>query len=267
MLSKSELKGYTMAEIRLHPFTGERIIVNERRLQRPTVLEGLEDREKECPFCPTSTKRHPGLPQNYETISIINLFSALTEYPESVISEKNTIYQKMDALGICEVVLYTDNHDMMFYNQPIEKIISIIELWQEREHKLGRNKLIKYVYTFENRGVGVGVTIHHPHGQIYALPFIPPYISQKLNSSKNYYKQQSSCLHCQIILQEKATNVRIVNENAYFIAFAPFYSRLLYEIHVYPKRHLQYLSELNTPEIEGLALIIKEVRRKYDRLL
>ena len=30
------------------------------------------------------------------------------------------------------------------------------------------------MFCFENRGEEIGVTLNHPHGQIYAYPFITP---------------------------------------------------------------------------------------------
>lgn len=255
-----------MVEIRLHPFTKERIIINEKRMLRPTVLNKSDNEDIECPFCSNSTQRHPGLPKNYEAISVINLYSALTENPENVTQDFNPQFQKIEAYGICEVVLYSDNHHWLFHSEPIDEIIKIIQLWKNREYILGSNPKIKYVYIFENHGVGVGVTIHHPHGQIYALPFIPPYIVLQLENSEIYFKENSGCLQCQIIKSELVQKIRILIENETFVAFSPFYSRLLFEIHIYPKRHIQYLSDLNQLEERDLAHILQEVRRKYDLL-
>ncbi|WP_455141390.1 galactose-1-phosphate uridylyltransferase [Candidatus Hodarchaeum mangrovi] len=253
-----------MAEIRFDPFSQDYIIVNDKRLKRPIIAE----KEDDCPFCANSKKRHPGLPLQYSAISIENLYPALSmDNP----SEKHpfdvrTLYSKTNAIGRCEVILYSDDHELLFYNQPQSLTMSIIELWIQRYTELSQLKKIKYIFIFENRGSHIGVTIHHPHGQLYALSIIPPKIIRELELTGKYFKSTQKCLQCDIINEEKRENKRIISENEHFIAFCPFYSKWLYEVHLVPKRHVTNLSDLLMIEKEALAIILQHVRKKFDKL-
>ena len=75
--------------------------------------------------------------------------------------------------GRCEVILYTPDHDATFWSLGVDRVRKVVDLWAERSERLGGREDISYVLVFENRGVEVGATITHPHGQIYAFDFVP----------------------------------------------------------------------------------------------
>ena len=110
------------------------------------------------------------------------------------------------------------------------------------------------------------MTLHHPHGQIYAFPFIPPVPKQELEAAKQHKEKHGTCLYCDILKQEKADQVRIVCENSSFAAFVPFYARFPYEVHIFSKRHVGSLLDLTDDEAADLACILKELITGYDRL-
>jgi UDPglucose--hexose-1-phosphate uridylyltransferase len=72
------------------------------------------------------------------------------------------------------VVVYTDDHDGSFGTLAPQRAEALMWVWRHRYAELGEREDIDYVFIFENRGVEVGVTLHHPHGQIYGYPFLPP---------------------------------------------------------------------------------------------
>jgi UDPglucose--hexose-1-phosphate uridylyltransferase len=131
---------------------------------------------------------------------------------------------------------------------------------------LSKLEFVKYVFIFENKGEAIGVTLHHPHGQIYAYPFVPPRILRELEQSKKHSDETNRCLLCDILNEEKSDGRRIVAENESFAAYIPFFARYPYETHIIAKRHLQDLTQLSKNEQTDLALILKQVLVAFDRL-
>jgi UDPglucose--hexose-1-phosphate uridylyltransferase len=127
-------------------------------------------------------------------------------------------------------------------------------------------EFVKYVFIFENKGKEIGVTLHHPHGQIYAYPFVPPLVQKELAESKKHHDKTGSCLLCNILAQEKTDGRRIVAENESFAAYIPFFARYPYEVHISAKRHLQDITALNVREQVELAEILKQITAAYDKL-
>ncbi len=200
-----------------------------------------------------------------------NRFPTFSENPNRVDNKKLNIgsdfqYKLKESRGICEVVCYTSNHNLYLEDLPLEKINNLINVWKDRYLILGGKKFIKYVLIFENKGEEIGVTLSHPHGQIYAFSYIPPIILEELKSSKKFYRKNKKCIHCKIIERELKDRVRIITANKDFIAFIPFYAGWPYEVHIYPLRHLESLCQLNDRETNSLALVIKELISRYNKL-
>ena len=105
--------------------------------------------------------------------------------------------------GICEVVLYSDDHDATLASMSERRIRNLIEVWADRYKELGSLDFVGYVFIFENKGEAIGVTLHHPHGQIYAYPFVPPRPQKELEAAREYRSQnEGRCLHCDLLSQE-----------------------------------------------------------------
>jgi UDPglucose--hexose-1-phosphate uridylyltransferase len=94
----------------------------------------------------------------------------------------------------CEVVVYTPEHDLTLARLPAERVRLLVDVWADRYQELGSRAEVAYVYIFENKGEEVGVTLHHPHGQIYALPFIPPFAAAELAAPREH-RRSGQCLH------------------------------------------------------------------------
>lgn len=209
---------------------------------------------------------------NYDIVVFENKFPTFGKNPDKldfndeVNSENILSYSKMRSKGICEVVCYTSNHDLYLEDLPLEKINNLVNVWRDRYLVLGKKEFIKYVFIFENKGKEIGVTLSHPHGQIYAFPYIPPIALEELRSSQKFYRKNKKCLHCEIIKKELKDKERIIIENKDFIAFIPFYARWPYEVHIYCLRHLGSLCELDDREVTSLSKIIKELVNRYNKL-
>jgi len=250
-----------MSELRFNPILREWVITATHRQERP-LLVSEEDSKKSCPFCVPAEE----VPEPYSMVCLPNRFPSLHLQPPQPGIKGDDFYKVLPSQGAAEVVLYSSDHKTTLSQQSVRKITSLISLWQERYRVLGRKKFVRYVFIFENKGEVIGVTMPHPHGQIYAFPFIPPVIERELSSSESYLKEEGRCIHCEVIKKEKEEGRRIISENKDFLAFIPFYARWPYEVHIYPQRHILSLSEFEEEEKGSLAEILKVVLSRYDHL-
>lgn len=214
-----------------------------------------------CPFDPGSGH----VPDDYDVLIYPNDFAAFTPDSEPFSPEPG-LFRKTGARGVCDVVLYHPQHNLPPSQMSVEHWGKVAELWRQRFAELARNPDIQYVYIFENTGVAIGVTMPHPHGQIYAFPFVPPFIQTELDSAGEHFRHQKECLYCRILKEELADGRRLVTENAAFVDFVPFFARYPGETQIYSRRHFGSLAEMTEQEISGLAAMIKTMRMKYDSL-
>jgi UDPglucose--hexose-1-phosphate uridylyltransferase len=167
--------------------------------------------------------------------------------------------------GRCEVVCYTPVHDSSLGAQTVEHIQDLIEVWRDRTIELGRLPNVRYVYIFENRGEAIGVTLSHPHGQIYAYPFVPPVVRRELHTEAAHMRKTGRCLYCDV-LEGETSGERTVLRDERWIAFVPAFARWPYEVHLAPLRHHGGLTDLDAGDDESFARLLKGLLEKYDRL-
>jgi len=246
------------SELRWNPILKEWVAIAAHRQERPQMPKDW------CPFCPGSGS----VPDNYDVLVYPNDFPTLSLKAPDPLTESTDFYPVTKAFGACDVVLYHPDHNTSLPQLTVEHIIKLIHLWQQRFNELKSHIGIKYIFIFENKGEVIGVTMPHPHGQIYSFSYIPPKIAIELESSKEYFaKNKNECLFCKILSLELTHKERIVVENDSFVAFIPFYARWPYEVHVYSKRHLQIITEFTSDkEIHDFASILKSLTQKYDKL-
>jgi UDPglucose--hexose-1-phosphate uridylyltransferase len=147
------------------------------------------------------------------------------------------------------------------------RIGNLIEVWADRYEELGASEEVDYVFIFENKGEAIGVTLHHPHGQIYGYPFIPPRPAKELEAAREYRTQsEGRCLHCDLLSQEHEDARRILTKGEHFTAFIPFYAHFPYEAHVYSRRCASSIAELESAERRDLAAVLKRLLVGYDSL-
>jgi len=139
-------------------------------------------------------------------------------------------------------------------------------VWTDRFRELGALSFVDYVFVFENKGEAIGVTLHHPHGQIYAYPFTPPRIARELEQSLAHKSRTGRCLLCDILAEERRDGRRVVAGNESFSAYVPFFARYPYELHLASRRHLQALTDMSDREQRDLASMLKAVLVAFDRL-
>ncbi len=252
-----------MSELRWHPILEEWVITATHRQDR-TFLPP----DDYCPLCPTQPGAFPTeVPESdYEIVSFENKFPSLQHPAPEPAVEETGLYKVRPADGICEVLCYTPKHGGTLTDATLEEMRNLVEVWIDRFQDLGSKDFIEYVLIFENKGKEIGVTLTHPHGQIYAFPFIPPKVQRELQSARGHLDRTGRCLFCDIIDEETRDSRRIVVENGSFMAVIPFFARFPYEVYVFPRKHHQTLLSFDGSERDDFANILKVVLEKYDNL-
>ena len=245
-----------MTELRWNPTVREWVSTASHRQDRPQMPEDW------CPFCPGSGR----VPDQYDCYIYPNDFAAFSIPPPEPAIQGDGFYRVARSRGKCDVVLYSSDHNTSLPQLPLDHLVKLVQLWRKRFGELKAMPGIRYVLIFENKGAVIGVTMPHPHGQIYAFPFIPPRLKRELEAARAFERAHRRCLFCDILKKERRDGRRMVAENETFTAFIPFYARWPYEVHIFSRRHLGALEQFRASEERGLAEILKWLTLKYDNL-
>jgi UDPglucose--hexose-1-phosphate uridylyltransferase len=251
-------------ELRWDPTLREWVAYATRRQDR-TFLPPAEY----CPLCPT---KPGGFPteierERYGIVVFENKFPSFA--PDAGVPDEpgSALTPTAPGRGVCEVVVYSDDHDATLASLDERRIANLIEVWADRYRDLGAREEVAYVFIFENKGEAIGVTLHHPHGQIYGFPFIPPRPAQELQAATKYREDSNgSCLHCDVLAQEHEDGRRVVVKGEHFTAFVPFYAHFPFEAHVYAGRCAPSIADLDADEIRDLVSVLKRLLVGYDAL-
>ena len=246
--------------MRWHPLRAEWIAYAGYRQNR-TFLPPPEYN----PLAPTTDAANPTeLPAgDYDVAVFENLFPTFamssTDRPDAIVDTK-------PACGMCEVVVFTQDATQSLGGLPLDHLELIVEVWGDRYRELGAISEVQYVMPFENRGVEVGVTLHHPHGQIYAYPFVPPIPARELASQLEFYATNGQGLLEDLIDKEIRDGRRLLYSTDDAVAFMPVCARYSYEVWVAPRRPVPSVADLAAAERREFARALKTVLMKYDRL-
>lgn len=165
--------------------------------------------------------------------------------------------------GEAYVVIYSQDHHRSFPELSIDEIYSVTRIWRE----LYRDLAERYasVMIFENSGEAIGQTQQHPHGQVYGLAVLPPVLERKLETVLHEDEMGNGCPFCRVreALSEQSCEVAATPT---WQAFLPPYARYPYETHLYPRRHVANLAELQDDELRELAVLLLEVIKGYNAL-
>ncbi len=252
-----------MTERRQDPLTGEwRTFATPR--QEHTFLPAAEH----CPLCPTLDPARPTeVPwPSFDVAVFDNRFPALLASPPPPEVTGTGVYRVEPASGAAEVIVYSDDHDATLASLGPERARLLVDVWADRYAALGSRDDVAYVFLFENRGEAVGVTLHHPHGQVYGYPEVPPLPARELEAARRHLAEHGTCVLCDVVASERSEGVRLVAANDAFLAFVPFAARFPYEVHIAVHRHAPSLLDLSDPDRDALASLLVEVVARYDGL-
>ena len=168
------------------------------------------------------------------------------------------------AIGKCEVVCFTADHGQSFCDLSPAQVRTLLEAWRDRTFELSKAPYIRHIAPFDNRGEEIGVTLHHPHGQIYAYSYLPPRVEKMLAAAKLYKELCGRVLFDEILKRELLDKVRIVTQNEHWVAYVPYAARYPYEIHVAPLSPVADLTELSKEQCDSYPEIALEVTKRLD---
>jgi UDPglucose--hexose-1-phosphate uridylyltransferase len=252
-----------VSELRWHPFLGQWVITATHRQER-TFLPP----DDFCPLCPTKPGGFPTeIPAaDFDVAVFDNKFPSLQPAPPPPAVEGTALLPVEPAGGRCEVVVYSPDHRAALATLPLHRTRHLLRVWRDRWLTLGTEPGVRYVLVFENRGEAVGVTLHHPHGQIYAFPFVPPMPERELAAGREHRERTGRCLLCDAMAGERADGRRGLLAGARFEAWVPFHARWPYETWIAPRAHQRSMAEWTEEDVADLAAVLQGTLRKLDAL-
>jgi UDPglucose--hexose-1-phosphate uridylyltransferase len=215
-----------------------------------------------CPFCPGSGK----VPEQYDVYSYPNDFPALSVHPPQPELESLAMYEVEASYGACEVILFSSDHHATLYQLSIDHLVKLINLWAERFAVYAADPKIKYIFAFENRGPEVGVTMPHPHGQLYAYPFVPQKLRVELDSCREYYQQHGRDLLGDMNGQELAFGQRMLMENEGFLCYLPFFTDYPYGALIVSRKMTGNFTDFDEAQKRDLAAMLRDLTGAFDAL-
>lgn len=273
-----------MSEIRENRITGEWVIVAPERAKRGGNLGRSIDRtvvpaySATCPFCAgnealTGEERYRarGDDLQWSVRSVLNKFSLISATGEVALAEcsggADRFGNCVNAVGLHEVIIESPRHDLDMAVFPLPHVQQILEVYRNRFEAFYADSRIRHVIVFKNHGAEAGASQQHPHSQIVGLPIVPGQIVDRIDRARRYFESSARCLACVMIEQERAEGLRIVAENADFIAFIPYAALSQYHLWIFPKAHVPCFSEQQLESIPALAEILRTVLAKLRGLL
>jgi len=252
-------------ERRRDPLTGDWVVLAAHRMDR-TFLPPAD----ECPLCPSGRGSVPSeVPSaEYDVVVFENRFPSLsTRVPDDVpaLVDGEALWPSAAAYGRCEVVCFTSDHDGTFGNLTPTRARTVIDAWADRTADLSALTGVAQVFCFENRGAEIGVTLAHPHGQIYAYPFVAPRTERLLQLAAEHRAGGGGDLVGDVLAAERRAGARVVLAGEHWTAYVPAAARWPVEVHLTPHRHVPDLAALDDAERDELAVVYLELVRRLDR--
>jgi UDPglucose--hexose-1-phosphate uridylyltransferase len=260
-------------EERWHPLREEWVVIAAHRQNRgwsgATVAprtEPVAEYVADCPFCPGNRRYDGGINPASGAFVFDNSHPCVGPDAPEELAIPPSPYQVRRADGLARVLCYSPKHNLTMAEMPHEMIAEIVQLWQQQSFDLGARPEVRHVLCFENKGEVVGVSMPHPHGQIYATNFVFKTIEQELAASQRYLTETDRALFADIIAAEQSDGRRILYEDEHVITFVPYFARYAYEVYVAPKRRVPHIDKLSDEEVQALARALKDVTVRFDNL-
>lgn len=235
----------TTSEVRRDVLLGDAVAIASHRQGRT-----YHPPANECPLCPSQGDRLSEIPDSsYDVAVFENRFPSLA-----------------GDSGRCEVVCFTSDHNASFASLTEEQAALVLDAWTDRTSELSHLPSVEQVFCFENRGEEIGVTLGHPHGQIYAYPFTTPRTALMLRSLATYKEATGGENLFDAVLERELAGERVVLEGEHWVAFVPYAAHWPYEVHLYPKRRVPDLLGLDEAARTEFPKVYLELLRRFDRI-
>ena len=261
---------------RLNPLTNQWVVVSPHRTKRPwqgdvaPVPAAAEpDYDPNCYLCPGNERAGGVRNPNYASTFVFdNDFAALKPnvFRERFDFEARGLLVTESEPGICRVLCFSPKHNRTLATMAFDEIETVVETWRQQFRELGNVDFVNHVQIFENRGAMMGASNPHPHCQIWGTYSIPQEPSKELASQEIYLSSCSRCLLCDYVELERRQQVRVVAENAGFLAVVPFWAMWPFEILICSRTHIGSMNEFTTDDSHQLSSMLKRVISTYDKL-
>ncbi len=234
------------ATLRHDELTDEWVVIASHRQARTHLPETAS-----CPLCPTGAGHRTEIPAaDYDVVVFENRFPSLTQ---------------QGGTGRSEVVCFSADHDASFASLPSSRVRTIVDAWADRTAALAAMPSVEQVFVFENRGREIGVTLTHPHGQIYAYPFVTPRTRRTAEVAARHRARTGRNLFADVLDRERA-GPRVVAANEHWTAFVPAAARWPVEVHLYPHRRVLDLPGLDAAQRDAFGPLYLDLLRRCDAL-
>lgn len=260
---------YAAPQMRRDPLTGDWIPMATARMNRPITI-GPGATATGNPLA----ARKPGDPYqdgevpdtDYNVVVFENRFPSMVQVPgvpnETVEVDDDPLWLQRPASGRCEVICFDPNEHGLPADLPVERLRTVVEAWAFRTAELSAIDGLEQIYVFENHGQEIGVSLAHPHGQIYAYPFIAPKLEQELKHTEAYHERTGGNLLADIMRAEIDTGERVIMRNGSWVAYVPAAARWPLEVQVQPLRDVRTLDELDDHERWDLAQMYSQLLKR-----
>jgi UDPglucose--hexose-1-phosphate uridylyltransferase len=258
-------RGERASQLRFDRQTGQWVVIAALRQDR--TYKPAADL---CPLCPGPSGLTSEVPApDYDVVVFENRFPSLSGAggsPFTLPIPDGDGFVSAPGHGRCEVISFSSSHTASFADLELPHARLVVDAWRHRTADLLARPGIEQVFCFENRGEEIGVTLTHPHGQIYGYPYLAPRTAHVLAEARAYSARHGGNLFADILAHEVAEATRIIARTELFTAFVPFAARWPVEVHIYPNRFVRNLIELDDAELDGFASMYREVLRRFDLL-
>lgn len=258
----------TGPELRLDPLTGEWIPMAAHRMNR-TFLPPA-DANPLAPAKPGATYQDGEIPDtDYDVVVFENRFPSLMAVPgvddATELVDGEPLWQRRPANGRCEVICFSSDPTASLATVSPRRMRTIVEAWTDRTRELSALPGVEQVFCFENRGKEIGVTLHHPHGQIYAFPYVTPKTRAMLRQARAHHDATGRVLLRDVLDAELRHRERVVLESEHWVAYVPYAARWPVEVHLAPRRDVPDLPALTDAEKADLATTYLTLLRRLDQ--
>ena len=254
------------SELRFDRQTGQWVVIAALRQDRT-----YKPPAEACPLCPGPSGETSEIPAaDYDVAVFENRFPSLSGAGSAPFALPDVadadLFLAAPGHGWCEVICFSSDHTGSFADLAPAHARLVVEAWRHRTADMMARRGIEQVFCFENRGEEIGVTLTHPHGQIYGYPYLAPRAAQMLREARAYADRTGTNLFADVVAREVADGDRVVARTDLFTAFVPFAARWPVEVHIYPNRFVHNLVELTETELDGLAQIYTDILGRFDRM-
>jgi len=258
-------RGEQQSELRFDRQTGQWVIIAALRQDRT-----YKPPADQCPLCPGPTGLTSEIPAaDYDVAVFENRFPSLSgagTAPFTLPTPNGDLLQSAVGHGRCEVICFSSDHTGSCSGLTHQHARLVVDAWRHRTADLMGRPGIAYVFCFENRGEEIGVTLTHPHGQIYGYPYLPPRAAEMMREARAYADRTGGNLFTDILAHEIVDGSRVIARTDSFTAFVPFAARWPVEVHIYPNRFVHNLVDLTDAELDDFARIYLDVLGRFDRM-